>query len=596
MGNYSMPGYFQSMQVLKGSPFAPNAENVAELKGIESELHEQVAKMLSAGVPDDKIHAKGQYTAMERILSLVDEGSFCPLNTLYNPADNKDEKIGIVGTSLVKGLGRINGKWAVIIASDNKKMAGAWVAGQADNLLRGSDTAKMLGIPLVYILNCSGVKLDEQEKVYPNRRGGGTPFYRNSELNQMGVPVIVGIYGTNPAGGGYHSISPTILLAHKDANMAVGGAGIVGGMDSKPYVDDEGAQGMIDATRKMKNDPPGSVSIHYNETGFFREVYAEELGVLDAIKKYMDYLPSYNLEFFRVDTPKAPALQGEDLYNIVPRNTRKSYDMYNVLKALVDGGEFMEYKANYGPEMITGLAKIDGLLVGVVANRQGVLALQGFPNYPEYRGAGAIGMGGKLYRQGLIKMNEFVTLCNRDRIPMLWIQDTTGIDVDNEAEKAELLGLGQSLIYSIQSTSLPMLEITLRKGTAAAHYVLGGPQGNDNNVFSLGTAATEINVMYGKTAAGAMYSRRLVKEQDSGKDLQGTIDKMNKLIQHYIDTSVPSYCAKSGMVDEVVDMPKLRNYIVAFANAAYQNPKSICPFHQMLLPRVIRDYDKLNQK
>ena len=596
MGNYSMPGYFQSMQVLKGSPFAPNAENVAELKGIESELHEQVAKMLSAGVPDDKIHAKGQYTAMERILSLVDEGSFCPLNTLYNPADNKDEKIGIVGTSLVKGLGRINGKWAVIIASDNKKMAGAWVAGQADNLLRGSDTAKMLGIPLVYILNCSGVKLDEQEKVYPNRRGGGTPFYRNSELNQMGVPVIVGIYGTNPAGGGYHSISPTILLAHKDANMAVGGAGIVGGMDSKPYVDDEGAQGMIDATRKMKNDPPGSVSIHYNETGFFREVYAEELGVLDAIKKYMDYLPSYNLEFFRVDTPKAPALQGEDLYNIVPRNTRKSYDMYNVLKALVDGGEFMEYKANYGPEMITGLAKIDGLLVGVVANRQGVLALQGFPNYPEYRGAGAIGMGGKLYRQGLIKMNEFVTLCNRDRIPMLWIQDTTGIDVDNEAEKAELLGLGQSLIYSIQSTNLPMLEITLRKGTAAAHYVLGGPQGNDNNVFSLGTAATEINVMYGKTAAGAMYSRRLVKEQDEGKNLQGTIDKMNKLIQHYIDTSVPAYCAKSGMVDEVVDMPKLRNYIVAFANAAYQNPKSICPFHQMLLPRVIRDYDKLNLK
>ena len=596
MGNYSMPGYFQSMQVLKGSPFAPNAENVAELKGIESELHEQVAKMLSAGVPDDKIHAKGQYTAMERILSLVDEGSFCPLNTLYNPADNKDEKIGIVGTSLVKGLGRINGKWAVIIASDNKKMAGAWVAGQADNLLRGSDTAKMLGIPLVYILNCSGVKLDEQEKVYPNRRGGGTPFYRNSELNQMGVPVIVGIYGTNPAGGGYHSISPTILLAHKDGNMAVGGAGIVGGMDSKPYVDDEGAQGMIDATRKMKNDPPGSVSIHYNETGFFREVYAEELGVLDAIKKYMDYLPSYNLEFFRVDTPKAPALQGEDLYNIVPRNTRKSYDMYNVLKALVDGGEFMEYKANYGPEMITGLAKIDGLLVGVVANRQGVLALQGFPNYPEYRGAGAIGMGGKLYRQGLIKMNEFVTLCNRDRIPMLWIQDTTGIDVDNEAEKAELLGLGQSLIYSIQSTSLPMLEITLRKGTAAAHYVLGGPQGNDNNVFSLGTAATEINVMYGKTAAGAMYSRRLVKEQDEGKDLQGTIDKMNKLIQHYIDTSVPAYCAKSGMVDEVVDMPKLRNYIVAFANAAYQNPKSICPFHQMLLPRVIRDYNNLNLK
>ena len=594
MGNYSMPGYFQAMPVLKGSHYHDDVNNVNELKQIESEIHAQAAKMLAAGVPDEKIHKKGQMTAMERVLALVDEGSVCPLNSIYNPADNDEEKIGIVGTSIIKGLGRINGKWAVIIASDNKKMAGAWVAGQADNLLRGSDTAKMLGIPLIYVLNCSGVKLDEQEKVYPNRRGGGTPFYRNSELNQLGIPVIVGIYGTNPAGGGYHSISPTILLAHKDANMAVGGAGIVGGMDSKPYVDMEGAQGMIDATRKMKNDPPGSVSIHYNVTGFFREVYSEELGVLEAIKKYMSYLPSYDLEFFRVDTPKAPAISGEDLYKIVPLNTRKSYDMYNVLRALVDGGEFMEFKPNYGPEMITGLAKIDGLLVGVVANRQGVLAMQGYPDYPEYRGKGAFGMGGKLYRQGLIKMNEFVTLCNRDRIPMLWIQDTTGIDVDNEAEKAELLGLGQSLIYSIQSTNLPMLEITLRKGTAAAHYVLGGPQGNDNNVFSLGTAATEINVMYGKTAAGAMYSRRLVKEQDAGQDLQPTIDKMNQLIQHYIDTSKPDHCAKSGMVDEIVDMPELRHYIVAFAEAAYQNPKSICPFHQMLLPRIIRDYNRIN--
>lgn len=596
MSNYSMPGYFQEMKAIVGKPYPATPQNAEQLKAVEDAVHKKIEKMLAAGTPDEKIHAKGQYTAMERVLALVDEGSFCPLNSLYNPADNDEERIGIIGTSIVKGLGRVNGKWAVIIASDNKKMAGAWVAGQADNLLRGSDTAKLLGIPLIYILNCSGVKLDEQEKVYPNRRGGGTPFYRNAELNQLGIPVIVGIYGTNPAGGGYHSISPTILLAHKDANMAVGGAGIVGGMDSKPYVDAEGAQGMIDSTRKMRTDPPGSVSIHYNVTGFFREVYAEELGVLDAIKKYMDYLPAYDPEFFRVDTPKAPAISGEELYNIVPLNTRKPYNMYNVLRALVDGGEFMEYKKDYGPEMICGLAKVDGLLVGVVANQQGPLIMQGYADYPEYRGKGAMGMGGKLYRQGLIKMNEFVTLCARDRVPMLWVQDTTGIDVDNEAEKAELLGLGQSLIYSIQKSGLPMLEITLRKGTAAAHYVLGGPQGNDNNVFSLGTAATEINVMYGKTAAGAMYSRRLVKEQDAGKDLQPTIDKMNKLIQHYIDTSTPEYCAKEGMVDEIVDMPRLRDYIVAYTDAAYQNPKAICPVHQMLLPRIIRDYDRINGK
>ena len=593
--DYSMPRYFRFMHKIWTGGITENAANAEELKGIEQQIHEQAQKMQGAGTPDAAIHKKGQMTAIERVNYLVDEGTFLPLNSIYNPQDNDLEKIGVISTGIIKGLGRVHGKWAVIIASDNKKLAGAWVAGQADNLLRGSDTAKLLGIPLIYLLNCSGVKLDEQEKVYPNRRGGGTPFFRNAELNQLGIPVIVGIYGTNPAGGGYHSISPTILIAHKDANMAVGGAGIVGGMDSNPLVDMQGALDMIDSTRKLRVDPPGSVSIHHGETGFFREVYDEETGVIDAIKKYMDYLPSYNPEFFRVDEPKEAGLEGEKLYDLVPRNTRQFYDMYKVIAALVDGAEFMEYKKDYGPEMITGLAKVDGLLVGVVANRQGPLFMEGFKDYPEYRGKGAMGMGGKLYRQGLIKMNEFVTLCSRDKIPMIWVQDTTGIDVDNEAEKAELLGLGQSLIYSIQNSGLKMLEITLRKGTAAAHYVLGGPQGNDNNVFSIGTAATEINVMYGKTAAGAMYSRRLVKDQDTGKDLQGTIDKMNKLIQEYADHSSPAYCAKAGMVDEIVDMPKLRAYVQAFTDAAYQNPKAICPPHQMILPRIIRDYDHRNK-
>ena len=191
-------------------------------------------------------------------------------------------------------------------------------------------------------------------------------------------------------------------------------------------------------------------------------------------------------------------------------------------------------------------------------------------------------------------MNEFASLCARDLIPMLWVQVTTGIDVGNDAERAELLGLGQSLIYSIQSSKLPMMEITLRKGTAAAHYVLGGPQGNDNTAFSIGTATTEIYVMHGETAAAAMYARRLVKEEKAGEDLQPTIDKMNALIQDYAKKSSPKFCAKAGMTDEIVDMNDIRPYIQAFANACYQNPESICPVHQMLLPRVIRDYDALN--
>ena len=588
MGNYSMPGYFQKMPAVN-KPLRPNPENEAELKKIEAEIDEITSAALSAGKADADMNAKGQMTAMQRVNLLVEPGTWCPLNTIYNPDDNK-----FGSTSVVKGLGRVNGRWVMVIASDNKKHAGTWVPGQADSLLRGSDLAKRLRIPLVYLLNCAGVELDQQEKVYPNRRGGGTPFYRNAELNQLGIPVIVGIYGTNPAGGGYHSISPTILIAHQKANMAVGGAGIVGGMNPKPHVDMEAALAQIEATKGLRADPPGSVSVHYGQTGFFREVCPTQEGVIATIKKYVDMLPSYDLEFFRVDTPQSPAASDVELYDLVLNNKNRAYDMYSVIARLFDGSQFMEYKKGYGPEMITGIAKVDGLLVGVVANNQGII-----PNYPEYKVAKygqSMGVGGKLYRQGLIKMNEFVTLCARDRLPMIWIQDTTGIDVGDDAEVAELLGLGQSLIYSIQSSKLPMMEITLRRGTAAAHYVLGGPQGNDNNAFSLGTAATEINVMYGETAAVAMSSRRLVKDYEAGKDLQPTIDRMNETIKEYAEKSKPEFCATKGMVDEIVDLPMLRNYIVAFTDAAYQNPKAICPFHQMVTPRAIREWDKLNGK
>lgn len=587
MGQYSMPKYFQNMPIVGKSLNQNNSENEEDIKKIEKELKKRIQEIQSEGRSDESLNESGQMTALQRINALVDQGTWCSLNSLFNPEENENGSTGII-----KGIGRINGKWAVIVASDNKKLAGAWVAGQAENLLRASDTAKCLNIPLVYVLNCSGVKFDEQEKVYPNRRGGGTPFFRNAELQQLGIPVIVGIYGTNPAGGGYHSISPTILIAHKNANMAVGGAGILGGMNPKGYIDMEGAEQIAEMVEKSgKQNPPGSVSVHFGETGFFREVYADELGVIEGIKKYIDMLPSYDIDFFRVADIMKPLLSSDDLYSLIPINQKKTYDIYEIIGRLFDGSEFDEYRRGYGPEVVTGIAKVNGLLVGVIGNIQGFLM-----KYPEYK-ENSVGIGGKLYRQGLIKMNEFVTMCGRDRLPIIWLQDTTGIDVGDEAEKAELLGLGQSLIYSIENSKVPQLEIVLRKGSAAAHYVLGGPQGNNTNAFSIGTAATEIYVMNGETAASAMYSRRLAKDKKAGKDLQPTIDKMNKMIEDFTVKSRPRFCAEKGMIDEIVDLSKIRLYMEAFTESAYQNPKSICAFHQMLTPRLIREFkNNINSK
>ena len=128
MNEYSMPGYFQNMPVI-GTPVAPNAENETELRAVEQEIRELSEAALDAGRSTESLNASGQWTAMQRIEALVDEGTFCPLNTLYNPEHNDHGTTGIV-----KGLGRVEGKWALIIASDNKKLAGAWIGGQAEDI------------------------------------------------------------------------------------------------------------------------------------------------------------------------------------------------------------------------------------------------------------------------------------------------------------------------------------------------------------------------------------------------------------------------------------------------------------------------------
>jgi glutaconyl-CoA decarboxylase subunit alpha len=579
-----MRAYFQEMspvgKALSDHEKKEGQANALEIANVDQGISEAVNARMKAGLPAEKLRKRGENTAWERIDLVVDQGTFLPLDSLYDPEFNQEGTTGVI-----TGLAQISGRQAVVIASDNKVLAGAWIPGQREHVFRAQDMAERLNVPLVWVLNCSGVKLTEQEKVYAGRRSGGRTFFRHAELAEKGIPVIVGMFGTNPAGGGYHAISPAIIFSHEKSNMAVGGGGIVSGMSPKGFFDLEGAEAVIDATRKFKEEPPGGVKIHYGKTGFMRQVFDTEEGVLRAIRECMAGMPMYEPSTFRVAEPASPLFSPEELNYVVPFNQKRTYRIEQVLARLFDASEHLEYRPDYGPEVYCGVARIDGFAVGVIANRQGFLG----KDYPAYARDKYMGIGGKLYREGLIKMNEMVMFCGRDKIPIIWFQDTSGIDVGDIAEAAELLGLGQSLIYSIEDSHLPMLCVVLRKGTAAAHYIMGGPQATRNNAFTLGVGTTEIYVMHGETAAVAAFARRLVKEKDSGKPLEPIIDSMNALAKQYYDQSRPLYCAKAGLVDEIVPMASVRDYFVAFARSCYQNPTSLCPHHQMLLPRSIKE-------
>ena len=183
-----MRQYFEKMDDL-GKPLKPAQvermkENRAQIEEVMKTIDAEVERVKNAGIPAETVRKRGQMTVWDRIEYLVDPGTFCPLHTLYNPTDNEEGMTGVID-----GLARIGGKWCVLIGFDNKVLAGAWIAGQADNNLRVTDMAKILNLPLVWLVNCSGVKLTEQEMVYANRRGNGTCFFRHAELEKMGVPI-----------------------------------------------------------------------------------------------------------------------------------------------------------------------------------------------------------------------------------------------------------------------------------------------------------------------------------------------------------------------------------------------------------------------
>ena len=170
-----MRPYFEKM-TLFGKPLTDKQiesakENAKQIQEVEKEIADAVEAVKNAGIPAEVIKKRGQMTVWQRLHYLVEPGTWCPLHTLYNPADNPEGT-----TNVFDGLGKISGKWAVIIGFDNKLFAGAWIPGQADNVLRATDLSMRLNVPLVWLVNCSGVKLTEQEQFYANRRTDPTGY------------------------------------------------------------------------------------------------------------------------------------------------------------------------------------------------------------------------------------------------------------------------------------------------------------------------------------------------------------------------------------------------------------------------------------
>jgi 3-methylcrotonyl-CoA carboxylase beta subunit len=428
--------------------------------------------------------------------------------------------------------------------------SGAWWPLTPEKIERAQHIALRLRIPVIYLVDCSGLYLPEQSRSFPGPTGAGFIFKMNSLLSANGVPQIAAVFGDCIAGGGYMPIISDRVYMTEQAYMVIAGAALIKGGKSQ------------NITSLTIGGP--DIHVHISNCADFRG--PDDQSVLSMIRKDISILPTSGIEYYKYggDTDD-PAHSTDDLRRIFPSDYRMSYDTRQVIARLVDSSLFWEVLSGKGEEMITGIAKIGGLYVGIIANNQSLIR---HPEYTDQKRPGGI-----LYREGISKISQFSRTCNDDGIPIIWLQDISGFDIGSEAEKEGLLGYGSNLIYTNSTNTVPMITVLLRKASGAGYYAMSGIAYDP--VLQLSTPITRLAVMEGRTLAIGAFRTKLDDNFDIICTDQEEYDKIKQGMQEVEDRITqdmdPVRSAALMDTDEVVLMHEIRPYLRATVEMCYQS-------------------------
>ncbi len=501
----------------------------------------------------DRVHEKQKLTTWERIEALVDAGTgVLPVGTLVNDGETfvrGNETLTSPGAGVVTAFGRIEGRWAMIIANDNTVASGSWWPRTPEKIQRAQEMALRLRIPVVYLVDSSGLFLPQQARTFPGRTGAGAIFKMNARLSAAGVPQIAGVFGDCIAGGGYMPIISDVVYMTESAYMVIAGAALVKGAKTQSIT-------------SLDIGGP-DVHVHISACADFR--VPDDTTCLLRIRQELARLPSPAVDYSRRAAEAAPPrFDPAEASAIFPTDHRHVYDMREVLARLVDDSLFREVFVETGREMICGVARVSGLWLGFIANNPQLTP------HPEI--AGEQRPGGILYREGIAKISQFARACDEDGVPLVWLQDISGFDIGHEAEKKGLLGYGSSLIYTNSTATVPMMTVLLRKASGAGYYALAGLPYEP--VLQLATPLTRLAVMEGRTLAIGAFRTKLDENFEIRAKDDAERERIRRGMQDVEDQITadmdPHRAARQMDVDEVVAFGELRGWLEAYAEMSYQ--------------------------
>jgi acetyl-CoA carboxylase carboxyltransferase component len=525
--------------------------NTSSMRALDEMLGARRAK-IALGWGEEyaaRVHKKGKLTARERVERLKDPGSRVFEVLTFVNYERKFGKLEAPAAGVVTAYVRVEGRWTMVIANDNTVASGSWWPQTPEKIERAQEMALRLRLPVIYLVDCSGLYLPEQSHSFPGRTGAGHIFKMNSVLSAAGVPQIAGVFGDCIAGGGYMPIISDRVYMTEQAYMVIAGAALIKGAKSQ----------------HLSSLDIGGPEVHVHQSGCADVRVPDDETALVMIRAEIAKLPTSGAAFYRHGVDAADPLQPHaELAGLFPHDHRLTYEIEDVLARLVDRSLFWELMPERGREMIVGIGRVDGLYMGFVANRQGVL------DDVEHRGKKK--PAGILYREGIAKISAFSRACNDDGIPIVWLQDISGFDIGVEAERLGLLGYGSNLIYTNSTNTVPMFTVLLRKASGAGYYAMAGLPYEP--VVQISTPIARQSVMEGRTLAIAAFNTKL----DDNFEIIAKDDKERADIETgmrdteaRIEGDMSPYKSAAQMdTDEIVTTGELRPWLELFAQTAYQ--------------------------
>ena len=518
-------------------------------KLLVSDLNSKLAKIKLGGGQKriDKHHSKGKLTARERINYLLDPKKPSIVMGAFAGEGMYEEHGGCPSGGVVVKIGYVKGKQCIVVANDATVKAGAWFPITGKKNLRAQEIAIENKLPIIYLVDSAGVYLPMQDEIFPDKEHFGRIFRNNAVMSSMGITQIAAVMGSCVAGGAYLPImSDEALIVDKTGSIFLAGSYLV--------------KAAIGET--IDNETLGGATTHCEISGVTDYKAKDDKDALDTIKNIMDKIGDFDKAGFNRTAAKKPKENQDDIFGILPKSRADQYDMMEIIKRLVDGSEFEEYKAGYGQTLITGYARIDGWAVGIVANQRKVVKTK----------KGEMQFGGVIYSDSADKATRFIANCNQKKIPLVFLQDVTGFMVGSKSEHGGIIKDGAKMVNAVSNSVVPKFTVVIGNSYGAGNYAMCGKAYDPRLIFAWPSA--ELAVMSGNSAAKVLLQIETASLKAKGEQISEAEEKalFDKIKARYDKQISPYYAASRIWTDAVINPLDTRTWISMGIEAANHAP------------------------